>query len=144
MKPENQRVIELAERRVLALRSLAGEMLKAQGPLTRLDAAAIRENTGEQQRLVEEIQALDRESARLRHLLPGLDPARSARLLVIEKESQDIQAEVRWLNQIQARLLQGWRCSINLLMSFVGTYQALAQGSASGLRGSERSRQWAG
>jgi len=124
MKPETQRIVELAERRVLALRSLAGEMLRAQGPLTRLDAAAIRENTGEQQRLVDEVRTLDRESAKLSHALPRLDPAASARLLALARELQGVQAEVRCLNQVQARLLQAWRCSINLLMSFTGTYQA--------------------
>jgi len=128
MKPETQRIIELAERRVLALRSLASEMLKGQGPLTRLDAPAIRENTGEQQRLVDEVRALDRESARLRHALPALDPAASARLLALARESQGVQAEVRLLNHVQARLLQAWRCSINLLMSFTGTYQAPGHG----------------
>jgi hypothetical protein len=123
MKPETQRIIELAERRVLALRSLAGVMVKAQGPLTRLDAAAIRENTGEQQRLVDEVRTLDRESARLRHALPELDPDASARLLALARELQGAQAEVRCLNQVQARLLRAWRCSINLLMSFTGTYE---------------------
>ncbi len=124
MKPETQRIIELAERRVLTLRSLAGEMLKAQGPLTRLDAVAIRENTDEQQRLVDEVRALDCESARFSHALPRLDPAASARLLALARELQGVQAEVRCLNQVQARLLKAWRCSINLLMSFTGTYQA--------------------
>jgi len=124
MKPETQRIIELAERRVRALRSLAGELVNVQGPLTRLDAAAIRENTGEQQRLVDEVRALDRESARLRRALPDLDPAASTRLLALTRELEGVHAEVRRLNQVQARLLQGWRCSINLLMSFTGTYQA--------------------
>ncbi|HMD96086.1 MAG TPA: hypothetical protein VKM93_01980 [Terriglobia bacterium] len=124
MKPETQQIVELAERRVLALRSLAREMRKAQGPLTRLDAAAIRENSGEQQRLVDEVRTLDCESARLRRALPELDPATSARLLALARELQGVQAEVRCLNQVQARLLKAWRCSINLLMSFTGTYQA--------------------
>jgi len=124
MKPETQRIIELAERRVLALRSLSGEMLKGQGPLTRLDTATIRENTGAQQRLVDEVRTLDRESAKLRHATSELDPATSTRLLALARELQCVKAEVRYLNQVQARLLQSWRCSINLLMSFTGTYQA--------------------
>ncbi|MGO9271872.1 MAG: hypothetical protein ACLQOO_16675 [Terriglobia bacterium] len=141
MKPETQRIIKLAERRVLALRSLAGEMLKAQGPLTRLDATAIRENTGEQQRLVDEVRALDRESVRLRHALPELDPVATARLLALGRELQGVQAEVRCLNQVQARLLQTWRCSINLLMSFTGTYQAPRYGLALDLA-PERGARW--
>jgi hypothetical protein len=143
MKPETQRVIELAERRVLALRSLAGEMVKAQGPLTRIDAAAIRENAGKQQRLVDEVSALDRESARLLHALPELDPVASARLLTLAQELRGVQAEVWCLNQVQARLLQAWRCSINLLMSFAGTYQAPRPDLASRPRDGGRSRQWA-
>jgi hypothetical protein len=124
MKSEIQRITELAERRVFTLRSLASEMLKAQGPLTRIDAAAIRESAGEQQRLIDEVRALDRESAGLRRALQELDPTASARLVALARESRQAQAEVQCMNQVQARLLQAWRCSINLLMSFGGTYQA--------------------
>ena len=128
-------MLQLAEKRVLALRCLADEMLKAQDPLTRLDAAAIRENTGQQQRRIDEIRHLDRELKRLRQCgRPELDPVSSSRLRTLARELQEVQAEVRRLNYIQARLLQAWRCSINVLTSFTGSYQPPA---------ALRSREWA-
>ena len=89
-----------------------------------MDIAAIQEHTKRQQDLVEQIRGLDRQAAKLGAEVEGIDPEAAPTVRAVAAGLFRVQAEVKRLNLVQAQLLQGWRRSINLLLSLAGVYPA--------------------
>jgi|GEM_PF-1643209 flagellar biosynthesis/type III secretory pathway chaperone len=116
MKPEAEKLLDLAQKRLDALRALAAAISEAQMALTNLDLEVIEENIERQKSLCSAISDLDSEIMCLRRLLNGkMDTASANRWSEFLRQMQTAGIEVRRQNQVQAGLWRALRRTLQAI-----------------------------
>ncbi len=118
MKPEAEKLLDLAQKRLDALRDLAAAIGEAQQALTNLDLEAIQENTERQKALCSTIAHLDSEITRLRPLWnSGMGKTSADRWSEFLRQMQTAGTEVRRQNQVQAGLWRALRRTVQAIQT---------------------------
>jgi flagellar biosynthesis/type III secretory pathway chaperone len=118
MKPEAEKLLDLAQKWLDALRTLAAVIGEAQQALTNLDLEAIQENTERQKDLCSTIAHLDSEIAHLRPLLnSGMEKASADRWSELLRQMQTAGIEVRRQNHVQAGQWRALRRTVQAIQT---------------------------
>lgn len=143
MENAARRYGELIERRLGALRLLETELRECQEALVKMDLERILQHLAHQEIFLSEIGFLEQQMAPLEQQLPRglppgqqslverlalcLDPATTARLQGLVRETGEVRAQVQRLNRVLSALLRRSRRSINVLMNVLANCSATYQ-----------------